>query len=132
MGGLKAFGRKADWVLAALLVGLADLLFYGERIGSPVDLDLSVFDARGERELLHWTDGLEDRGVGEITTNHCDPGGRWVVPAEGSYLILIRNVIGGPSHDPRRLYRLSVRREEADFQLSQTVGLSGGLIGRAR
>src|SRR5262249_48599952 len=30
---------------------------YGERIGSPVDLDLSVFDARGERELLQLTDG---------------------------------------------------------------------------
>src|SRR5205823_320313 len=49
---------------------------------------------------------------------HLDPIGRWVIPADGRYLILMRNVIGGASHDPRRVYRLCVRREEPDVQLA--------------
>ena len=46
------------------------------------------------------------------------PPGAWVAPADGRYLILVRNLIGGPNRDPRRVYRLSVRREEPDFHLA--------------
>ena len=35
---------------------------------------------------------------------------------------MVRNVIGGTHRDPRRIYRLSVRREEADFQLLAVPG----------
>jgi hypothetical protein len=62
---------------------------------------------------------------------HLDPSGRWVAPADGRYLILVRNLIGGLSPDPRRVYRLSIRREEPDFRLAvvsrpadQTAGLT--------
>ena len=116
-GRLEA-GDEKDWYLLRLRRGeVLWLELYGERIGSPVDLDLSVFDARARHELLHLTDCQDQPGAGVILTSHSDPAGRWVAPADGDYLILVRNVIGGSSRDPRRVYRLSVRREEADFQL---------------
>jgi hypothetical protein len=60
-------GDEKDWYLIDAKRGdVVWLELYGERIGSPVDLDLSVFDAGGERELLHLTDCLENPGVGGI------------------------------------------------------------------
>jgi hypothetical protein len=91
---------------------------FGARIGSPVDLDLTVLDESGRKELVKLTDSLEDLGGYRFSTAHTDPAGRWVVPADGRYLILVRNLIGGPNRDPRRIYRLSVRREEPDFHLA--------------
>jgi hypothetical protein len=121
-GRLEA-GDEKDWYLLRARRGdVAWLELFGERIGAPVDLDLAVLDALQKRELLHLTDCLEDPRDGGIATSHSDPSGRWVAPATGDYLILVRNVIGGASRDPRRIYRLSVRREEADFQLLAIPG----------
>ncbi|MBI1914797.1 MAG: PPC domain-containing protein [Planctomycetes bacterium] len=91
---------------------------FGARIGSPVDLDLTVLDPSGRKELVKLADSLEDLGGYRFPTAHPDPAGRWVVPADGRYLILVRNLIGGQNRDPRRIYRLSVRREEPDFHLA--------------
>jgi hypothetical protein len=121
-GRLEA-GDEKDWYLLHTRRG--DVLWlelFGERIGAPVDLDLSVLDAGGKRELLHLADSLEDPKDGAVSTSHSDPSGRWVAPATGDYRILVRNVIGDAHRDPRRLYRLSVRREEADFQLLAVPG----------
>lgn len=123
VSGRLEVGDEADWYrLRAQRGEVLWLELYGERIGSPVDLDLSVYDARGERELLHLGDGPDENGSGAIPTSHTDPAGRWVAPADGSYLILVRNVIGGTARDPRRVYRLSVRREDPDFRLLAIPG----------
>lgn len=90
----------------------------GERIGSPVDLEVSVLSSNGERELARFSDQWNNLGGYRFSTAHTDPGGRWVAPADGRYLVLVRNLIGGMEHDQRRIYRLSVRREEPDFQLA--------------
>lgn len=106
----------------------------GQRIQSPVDLHVSVFDASGRRELAQFSDEVRNIG-GTFPTSHLDPTGRWVCPADGRHLIAVRNLNGGSSTDPRRRYRLSVRREEPDFQVvavprrDETSGLnvrSGG------
>ena len=116
-------GDEKDWYqLRARRGEVLWLELYGDRIGSPVDLELSVYDARGERELLTLSDGPEEYGIDAIPTGHSDPAGRWVAPADGSYLILVRNVIAGVGRDPRRIYRLSVRREEPDFRLLAIPG----------
>lgn len=88
----------------------------GQRIQSPVDLHVSVFDSSGRRELAQFSDEVPNIG-GTFPTSHLDPAGRWVCPADGRYLIAVRNLNGGSSADPRRQYRLSVRREEPDFQV---------------
>ncbi|MBA4190345.1 MAG: hypothetical protein C0467_20350 [Planctomycetaceae bacterium] len=89
----------------------------GTRIGSPVDLDVVVLDPTGKTELLKFTGTLDNVGGVRFPTAHPDPAGRWVAPADGRYLIQVRNLTGGLNRDPRRLYRLSVRREDPDFHL---------------
>lgn len=89
----------------------------GARIGAPVDLDVVVADEH-QRELLQLTDNVQNLGGTRFPTDHTDPAGRFVAPADGKYLIMVRNLIGGPQPDPRQIYRLSVRREEPDFHLT--------------
>ncbi len=90
---------------------------YGERIGSPLDLEISLFDNGGEKELANFRDETRPNQSTCFSTSHVDPVGRWVAPADGRYLVLLRSVIGGLEVDPRRQYRLSLRREEPDVQL---------------
>jgi hypothetical protein len=70
-------------------------------------------------------------------THHPDPVGRFVAPADGRYFLMVRNLIGGLEDDPRRVYRLGVRREEPDFHLAvvppradKPTGLNVGRGGR--
>ncbi len=91
---------------------------FGERIGSPVDLDLLLLDHTAEHELCHMSDQLVNVGSAAFPTTHLDPGGRWVSPSDGRYLLLLRNLQVSLRDDPRRAYRLSLRREEQDFQVA--------------
>jgi hypothetical protein len=88
------------------------------RIGAPVDLDISLLDSSGQRELARFSDEVKNIGGKPFSTAHLDPAGRWVAPADGRYLILVRNLIGNLSHEARRVYRLSLRREEPGFHLA--------------
>lgn len=119
VSGQLAAGDEQDWF--AVQARRGDVLWleaFGERIGSPVDLDLVVLDPLGQRELEHFSDASQNSGGYRLPLNHLDPAGRWVAPADGRYLILLRNLTGGLDPDPRRVYRLSVRREEPDFHLA--------------
>ncbi len=89
---------------------------FGERIGSPVDLRIGIFDPTGKRELASFSDE-PDSPETSLPVGHSDPSGRWVAPADGRYLIAVRNLAGGPDADLRRIYRLSLRREEPDFRV---------------
>lgn len=91
---------------------------FGDRLGSPVDLEFSILDSDGKRELSHCSDQTTQLGGYRFSTLHTDPTGRWIAPADGRYLLLVRNLAGGAEKDPRRIYRLSVRREEPDYQLA--------------
>ncbi len=110
---------ELDWF--SLNVRRGEVLWieaFGERIGSPVDLDVTILDASAEKELARFTDRRQNMGGMRFPSAHSDPSGRWVVPADGQYLILVRSLIGESEDDPRRVYRLSVRREEPDFDLA--------------
>jgi hypothetical protein len=110
---------------------------FGERIGSPVELGVAVLDSSGQRELVKLSECLDRLGQSRFPMAHADPSGRWVAPADGRYLIVVRNRIGGLNRDPRRVYQLSIRREEPDFHLvvvsrrnDQPAGLNIGVGGR--
>jgi len=90
---------------------------FGQRIQSPVDLEISVFDATGQKELVPFDDQANSVGGRILDTSHADPVGRWVAPEDGRFLLNVRNIGGGVSHDERRIYRLSVRREDVDLHL---------------
>lgn len=127
-------GDEQDWYAVTAQRGeVLWLEAYGERIGSPVDLDLSIFDSTGETELATFHDELPARQSPHFATSHLDPAGRWVAPADGRYLVLVRNLTGSLDANPRRQYRLSVRREEPDYQLvavPQAPGATGFNLGR--
>lgn len=90
---------------------------FGERIDSPVDLDISIVDAPAKRELASFHDEVANTGGVRFPSSHLDPAGRFVAPADGHYFITVRNLIGGIADDPRRVYRLSVRRWEPDVDV---------------
>ncbi|MBI3463679.1 MAG: PPC domain-containing protein [Planctomycetes bacterium] len=109
--------NEQDWF--AITARRGEVLWlevFGERIGSPVDLDLSVLDVAG-RELSRFSDELRDVGGQRFSAAHLDPVGRFVAASDGRYFLRLRNVTGGLDDDPRRVYRLSVRREEPDFHM---------------
>lgn len=134
VGGQLLGGDEQDWFAISALRGeVLWLEAFGERMGSPVDLDLSVYDASGDTELAAFHDELPAQQSPQFRTSHLDPSGRWVAPADGRYLVLVRNVTGGLGTDPRRQYRLSVRREEPDFHLvavPREAGFTGVNLGR--
>lgn len=110
---------EEDWF--AIRVRRGEVLWFegfGERIDSPVDLEITLLNTTGSEELANFSDMRHNHGGLRFPTDHCDPSGRWVAPADGRYLLLIRNATGSLQTDPRRVYRVSVRREEPDFQLT--------------
>ncbi len=116
VSGQLVAGVEVDFY--SLEVRRGEVLYFevwAQRIGAPADMQLSVLDSAGQRELAQFSD--ERRGQGPFPTAHLDPAGRWVAPADGRYLLAVRNLIGGLDRDPRRVYRLSVRREEPAFQV---------------
>ena len=117
VSGQLVAGDEHDWF--AIQARRGEVLYIeaiGQRIHSPVDLQISVLDASDQRELAQFGDEVRNIG-GAFATSHLDPAGRWVCPADGRYLIAVRNLIGGLQADPRRTYRLRVCREEPDFQI---------------
>jgi len=91
---------------------------FGERIGSPVDLEVSVLHENAIREFARFSDQQRNIGGPRFPSTHSDASGRWVAPSDGRYLVLVRSVIGDEDDDQRRTYRLSIRREEPDFDIA--------------
>lgn len=84
---------------------------FGERMGSPVDLAVSVLDSSGRSEIFRCRQDLRNSGGLALPTRHADPTGRFVAPADGHYLAVIHNRTSSIHPDPRRTYRLSLQRE---------------------
>lgn len=109
-----------------------------QRIHSPMDLRITVTDATGQQRLLQLDDEVENLGSNDLPTQHLDAVGRWVVPADGQFRIAVEDLFRSSQRDARRVYRLSIRREEPDFQvvavphLEQPGGLNIAPGGRER
>ena len=119
LSGQLAAGDEQDWYVLEAKRG--EVLYFellAARIGSPVDLELNVLDATGRQELAKFSDELKNVGAPTLPSSHSDPSGRWRVPEDGRYLLVVRNLTGSTTWDPRRGYRLSVRREEPDLQVA--------------
>lgn len=111
-------GDEQDWFAVTARRGeVIWIEAFGERIGAPVDLDFSVFDPTGAKELASFHDGIPAHQAQQFPASHLDPAGRWVAPTDGRYLILVRNLLGSLDADARRQYRLRLRREEPDMQV---------------
>ena len=137
LSGQLAEGAECDWY--AIEARRGEVFFieaFGQRIGSPVDLQISIHDGRipdvlADAQTLQplavlaqFADETRNLG-GAFPTNHLDPAGRWVSPEDGRFLIAVQNLSGGLRSDLRRLYRLRLEREEPDFQVV-AIPLQGG------
>ncbi|MDA1230088.1 MAG: PPC domain-containing protein [Planctomycetota bacterium] len=140
VSGQLVAGDERDWFA---IDGRRGEVFFiealGQRIGSPVDLQISV---HGNPEALSQANGAvldqpvvlsqfadETRTLeNAFSTSHLDPAGRFVCPADGRFLIAVQNLTGGLYADPRRTYRLCLRREEPDFQIV-AIPQSGNPVG---
>ncbi|MFO1002359.1 MAG: PPC domain-containing protein [Planctomycetaceae bacterium] len=115
---------EQDWFAMDVQRGeVLHLAAFGQRISSPVDLQISVYDSE-EHLLVQFNDEPKNPG-GEFNTSHLDPAGRWVCPRNGRYFFVLRNLNRGVSSDLRRIYQFSVRREEADFQVVAIPSIDG-------
>ncbi len=110
--------EEVDWY--SLEVKRGEVLYFegfGQRINSPVDLQIGIYEACGSREIASYSDELDETNIAAIPTSHLDPVGRWVVPRDGKYVVAVRDQTSSISPADGRVYRFSVRREEPDFQL---------------
>ncbi|HVA49203.1 MAG TPA: PPC domain-containing protein [Pirellulales bacterium] len=96
-----------------------------ERLGLPTDpavlIQRVTKNDKGEEQAADITD-FDDHGanVGGLSFNTTSDDGsfRFAVPAEGTYRAMIRDLALNPRNDPRRIYRLSIHREQPDFRLA--------------
>ena len=117
LSGQLAEAGEQDWFTIDTQRGeVLHLEAFGQRISSPVDLQISIHDDVKRSMLAEFSDQPENLGD-EFSTSHLDPAGRWVCPKNGRYFIVVRNLNRGVRNDERRVYQLSVRREEPDFQV---------------
>ncbi len=125
VSGQLAEASEQDWFSMNVQRGeVLHLEALGQRISSPVDLQLGIHDVETKKLLAQFGDEPMNLGD-EFSTSHLDPAGRWVCPRDGRYLIVVRNLNRGMSNDPRRIYRLSARREEADFDVVAVPSTDG-------
>ena len=117
LSGQLADAGEQDWFATDVQRGeVLHLEGFGQRISSPVDLQISVYDSEQQSLLAQFSD-QQDNVDDEFSISHLDPAGRWVCPRDGRYLVAVRNLNRGIQNDLRRIYQLSIRREEADFQV---------------
>jgi hypothetical protein len=109
---------EQDWY--ALDVRRGEVLYFdlwSQRFGAPTDLQLSLWNTSGTELQAEWNDEPKNLGGDSFPTGHLDPSGRWVAPANGRFLLMVRSLNDSLQFDPRRSYWLSVQREAPDMQL---------------
>ncbi|HVX10226.1 MAG TPA: PPC domain-containing protein [Pirellulales bacterium] len=96
-----------------------------ERLGLPTDpavlIQRITKNDKGEEQVADITD-LDDLAANNgglaFNTSSVDGAFRFAVPADGAYRIMVRDLALNPRNDPRRIYRLSIHREQPDFRLA--------------
>ncbi len=97
-----------------------------QQLGSPADPFLLVqqimTNEQGEiqyRDLQALDDpgNASNLGGNAFYTLRDDPSYRFVAPADGEYLLTVRDLYGGAQQDPRAVYRMIVRPETPDFRV---------------
>jgi hypothetical protein len=112
ISGQLAAIREQDWYSVRAHRGeVLCIDSFADRMNSPVDPDVIVWNETGNIELAQFSDATENPGGTRLPLGHADAAGRWTAPADGTYLISIRNLSGGSAYDPRRIYRMRLQRE---------------------
>lgn len=97
---------------------------FSERLGLPTDPSLVVeqvtLNEKGDestKEIQSADDGGGSIGGPGYDTSTNDPAYRLVVPSNGTYRVMVRDLYSTDRADPRHVWRLAIRREAPDFRL---------------
>ncbi|MEC7564789.1 MAG: hypothetical protein VX738_03815 [Planctomycetota bacterium] len=101
-----------DWYQIRLRKGeVIHVETLGERIGSPVDLSVHLFDASGEKQLATYHNSVIDVGQKRFPASHADAVGQFTATRDGLYHLVVLDRTSSSKENPRRIYRLILRRE---------------------
>lgn len=102
------------WIeIFAHRMGVAiDPFFVVQRVNKNEKGEITVSD------LHEGYDSEPNIGGHEFRTSHLDPAWRLEVKEDGAYRIQVRDLFSTTVSDPRRVYRLAIRKEFADFRLA--------------
>ncbi|MBY0525115.1 MAG: PPC domain-containing protein [Gemmataceae bacterium] len=93
-----------------------------DRLGSPIDLALGIYNAETKGLVAELDDVLptdaEYLSANQFYTRTSDPARYQLkVPADGKYQVIVRSQEGTQRAGPRQLYRLRITPEQPDFRL---------------
>lgn len=102
----------------------------GSSDGTPMDLELAIHDASGKLVETFSDTAHAKEYPAECPLDSLDPSGTWKVPAEGEYLLAVRDLYGSINSKIMSGYRLSIspRHEEVSVvALPAKMDKPGGL-----
>jgi hypothetical protein len=85
---------------------------YGQRWAQLMDVELAICDL-SKKVLLELKDTAEAKGLpASVLLGSLDPSGEWKAPADGEYLLAVRDLYGGSVYGPDRVYELRVHSKK--------------------
>ena len=90
---------------------------FGERQSGLIDPFLTGVRPGGQAHLLGRRRGGRNIGQLRFTTNTRDARWEFTAPADGEYIVQVRDLYFQQRGEPRFVYRLSIRRPQPDFRL---------------
>jgi hypothetical protein len=111
--------RDRDWYVFQAKKGeVYSIEAFGDRLGSAIDLFFVLRNARTKQVLIEMDDNPDPLGRGQFYARSEDPPRyRFVVPADGEYLLQIASREADVQAGPRDFYRLRIVPEQPDFRL---------------
>ena len=90
---------------------------YGERFGQAMDLDATILDSTG-KTLINFPDAAASKDrTAELTRASLDVSATWKAPADGRFILVVRDHYGSALFGADRTYALSLRKAEPSFDL---------------
>jgi hypothetical protein len=116
-GRVEKKGDRDWYVFSARKGDTYSIEVFGERLGAPVDMQLSIRSAESGKTLAELDDSPEVFLPQLLTRTDDPPRYRFVAPADGKYHLVATNAEAFVQAGPRHLYRLRVTPEQPDFRL---------------
>lgn len=90
---------------------------YGERFGQTMDPDATILDSTG-KTLINFPDAAAPKGrPSELAQASLDVSATWKAPADGRFILVVRDHYGSTLFGADRTYALSLRKAEPSFDV---------------
>ena len=118
VGRVEARGDRDWYAFDARKGQVFSIEAIGDRLGSPIDLALSLRSAATGKVLGEYDDGPPSLSDAQFPTRTDDPARlRFVAPADGRYQLSVTSRGSAFQVGPRHVYRVRIGPERPDFRL---------------